>query len=266
MSAHLPDELLAAHLDGTLPAAEREAADAHLDVCARCREELELAAGAREALRALPRELLPPTDLAALVARPPHEPAAGSAGSAAGAEAGPPRWYRAAAVAAVAAAIGLAAVIVPNLGGREQGERAGIAGSAATQAPEAASTSGSETKGAGSQSHSLDAAASSRGVERSQRDFDLASLRELATASTPVSFEGAATLAGSEAEEVVACVREAAGDTIPADARPVRLIVATFRGTPADIAVFAVGSDEDRRVQVVVATRDCRLLAVSASG
>ena len=52
-SAH-PDELLAGFVDGTLPAEERASVERHLAECARCAEEVSLAAEARSALRALP--------------------------------------------------------------------------------------------------------------------------------------------------------------------------------------------------------------------
>jgi hypothetical protein len=48
-----PDDLLADHVDGTLPERERAAVDAHLETCARCREEIELARGAVVALHDL---------------------------------------------------------------------------------------------------------------------------------------------------------------------------------------------------------------------
>ena len=280
MSAHLPDELLAAHLDGALSPTDREAADAHLDVCARCREELELAEWARAALRALPAELRPPTDIAAAVAeevaghgvgatttvRSVDGPRDRSADRSADRSvvAGPPRWYRAATVAAVAAAIGLAAVIVPTIGGSEQSERnapAADAGGAASGVSEATRTAGSENDGGDQQDAT---AAASGAFEHSERDFDVRSLLGLVEEMGPAQLSGESALISDPHTERVACARDAGGDAIPQEARAVRLIAATYEGTPADIAVFAVGPDESRQILVVAAaSRDCRLLAVA---
>ena len=273
MSEHLPDELLAAHLDGVLSPTQREAADAHLDVCARCRVELELAEGARSALRALPAELRPPTDIAAAVAE--EVAGRGEGATTVGAVSGPadrsvgtgpPRWYRAATVAAVAAAIGLAAVIVPTLGGDEQAERGGAApaaGGAVSGAAEASPTAdaGAENDEGGPQ----DAISAASGAfERSERDYDVRSLLGLVEESAPAQPVAGDTAPGALQTERVACARDAGGDAIPQEARAVRLIAATYEGTPADIAVFAVGPDESRQILVVAAaSRDCRLLAVA---
>ncbi len=265
MSEHLPDELLAAHLDGTLSPTEREAADAHLEVCARCRGDLELAEGARAALRALPTELRPPTDIAAAV----REELAGRGGGATtvrsvggpadrSVAAGSPRWYRAATVAAIAAAIGLAAVIVPNLGGSEQADRGG----AAPAAGGAASGAAEASRAAGDQQ---DATAAAPGAfEQSERDYDVRSLLGLVEEMGPTQSVADSAALNSPDTERVACARDAGGDAIPQEARAVRLIAATYEGTPADIAVFAVGPDESRQILVVAAaSRDCRLLAVA---
>ena len=273
MSAHLPDELLAAHVDGTLSPTEREAADAHLDVCARCRGELALARGARAALRALPAELRPPTDVAAAVT----EAIAGRSGgdtptvpSSNGSTdrsvvAGPPRWYRTAAIAAVAAAIGLAAVIAPSLGGSEQAGR-----DAPEAAGEAASAPAEATRAAGSaaQNDAADQGAEATapgGLEHSERDYDVRSLLGLVEQMGPAQPSGDFSAVVSEPPtERVACARDAGRDVIPEEARAVRLIAATYEETPADIAVFAVGPDASRQIVVVAAaSRDCRLLAVA---
>ena len=269
MSAHLIDERLAALLDGALSPAERVAADAHLEVCAQCREELALAAGARDALRALPRELRPPVDIAAAVAR---EIGAGPAS--ARASGGPPRWYRTAGVVAVAAAIALAAVIVPNLGGRSAQDRAGTsAAEASALTPKATGVAGQETGSA----DGGDAEAATGGalpVERRDRDFDAASLHALVkdTARSTLAFVSAAPSSGlvSGAEDgagVVACARSAGGTAIiPSEAEPIRVIAATYEGFPARIVVFAVGRGEDVQLRVVAAAVDgCRLLAADAA-
>ena len=54
-----PLELLVALEDGTLSRPERAVLDAHLDGCARCREEARSATAGREAVRALPDIAIP---------------------------------------------------------------------------------------------------------------------------------------------------------------------------------------------------------------
>nr|MBA3690769.1 zf-HC2 domain-containing protein [Actinomycetota bacterium] len=68
MTAHTPDDLLAATVDGTLSEADRHAVETHLRTCARCRDQVEAAGRARAVLKALPAELAPPIEVAAAVA------------------------------------------------------------------------------------------------------------------------------------------------------------------------------------------------------
>jgi hypothetical protein len=253
MNDHLADELLTAHLDGTLPSAERKSADAHLELCPRCRGELALAGLARDLLRALPSELRPPTDVAAAVERRlPSAPA------------GHPRWYRAATVAAVAATLGLVAVTVPNLGGSDDAERAATSEGIAS-GPAATEAGGGE---------SVDASTASPGrslpsLERVDRDLDAESLHDLLGATkaleSAIADAGAVALA-SEGEDV-ACARSAGGTAIvPAEARPVRLIAATYDGVPARIVIFSVRRGPDTQLRAVVVALDgCRLLAADAA-
>jgi hypothetical protein len=246
MSAHLQDELLTAALDGTLSAAEREAVDAHLEVCARCLGELELAQGAREALRSLPHEIRPPIDVAGAVSA---EVTGGEAS--AGAPTGPPRWYRVAGLVAAAAAIVLGVMIVPRVTGDAPQERSNMtaaAGAADGTAPEAGSGP----------------ATSKATFENSRIDYDEAGLRgllehtDLAPAAT--ATDSTQLTSGQRALD---CVRTAAGESMLNDAALARLIDATFQGTPATIGVFSV---PDGTGLVVAAARDdCRLLASVAS-
>ena len=250
MSAHLQDELLTAALDGTLSAADREAVDAHLEDCAQCRGDLELARGAREALRSLPDEIRPPIDMAAAVAA---ELAGG--GASAGAPTGPPRWYRAAGLVAAAAAIVLGVMIVPRVIGGEPQERnvTAAVGANSGSAPEAG----------------VSAPPSSKAVfVDSKTDYDEAGLRallgstDLRPAASATAADAAAQLT-SGGEVALECVRTAAGASIPDDAVLVRLIDATFQGTPATIAVFSV---PDGTGLVVAASRQgCWLLASAFS-
>jgi hypothetical protein len=268
MSAHLADELLAAHLDGTLSPSEREAAESHLAVCAQCREELELAGGARDALRALPTELRPPRDIVAAVTRE----ATGRPVVAAAAPSEPPRWYRAAAVVAVAAAIGLGAIIVPRLGRSDQADRAlsgGTAAEASQVAPQSSAAAGLEAGDGGSNGSNATASASLP-LRTIDRDFDDAALSALLLdASRTAALEAASPTADAvttdEGDTAMSCVRSAAGGRLTAEVTAVRLIVATYRGTPALIGIFESTSD-DRGTLLFVAARDgCGLLASGSS-
>ncbi len=247
MSAHLKDELLTAALDGTLSAADREAVDAHLEVCSQCRGDLELARGARTALRSLPDEIRPPIDVAAAVGA---EIAGG--GASADATTGPPRWYRAAGLVAAAAAIVLGVMILPRVLGDEPQERnvTAAVGADTGSAPEAGAAPGS--------------AGTKTVVEDPGTDYDEAGLRgllastDLTPAAPATTADAAAPLAAPE-QDALDCLRAAAGASTLDDAVLVRLIHATFQGTPATIGVFSV---PDRSGLVVVAARDdCRLLA-----
>jgi hypothetical protein len=245
MSAHPQDELLAAALDGTLTPPERETVEAHLAVCALCREDLELARTARGALRDLPREVRPPIDVAAAViseisgrrstdaAEPVPTPSA-------------PRWYRAAGLVAAAAAIALAVMVVPNIVGGDADDPRSTA---------ALEAGGSEA----AQASGTDAAA---GMGQ-DLDFDGPALQNLADESVKrsVSFASGSELSTADqaADRALDCVRSAAGSALPPDAVTLRLLSATYGGTPAYIGVFHLPGG---RADVWAAARDdCRSLA-----
>lgn len=246
MSDHVQDELLTAALDGTLSAADREAVDAHLEACAQCRGDLELARGAREALRSLPDEIRPPIDVAAAVA---SQLAGGGAST--GAPSGPPRWYRAAGLVAAAAAIVLGVMILPRLGGdepREQTNMTAAAGADTATAPEAGSSAPAGIK-------------AEPPVEHPGIDYDESGLRDLLqnTDLTPAATATDSTAQLTSEPQALDCLRRAAGGSTLEDAVLVRLIDATFQGTPATIGVFSV---PDGTGLVVAASRDhCGLLA-----
>ncbi|HEV3474977.1 MAG TPA: zf-HC2 domain-containing protein [Actinomycetota bacterium] len=63
-----PDELLAGYVDGSLGSADRGRVDAHLAECARCRDEVALAAEARSAVAGL-GDVAPPPGLSTAVRR-----------------------------------------------------------------------------------------------------------------------------------------------------------------------------------------------------
>lgn len=62
-------DLLEAYVDCDLAAGETEAVQRHLDACASCAAELELAVAVQEGLRALPRPACPPAVLVAVQSR-----------------------------------------------------------------------------------------------------------------------------------------------------------------------------------------------------
>ena len=103
-----PEELLAGYVDGTLSAKDRAAVEAHLAACSRCSREVELARGARTALRSL-TEVPAPQGVAtkALEEATGARPAVG----------GTPRWYRFGGVAAaVAAGLLVFTLVLPHIG------------------------------------------------------------------------------------------------------------------------------------------------------
>lgn len=258
MSAHLSDEILAAHLDGTLSPTEREAADAHLEVCARCREERELAGLGRDALRALSRELRPPVDIAAAVAREIEGPPV------VGAPNGAPRWYRAAGIVAAAAAIALLAVVVPNLGGRAPEERSGAAAEASGPAA-AEAIGGQDAAASASETFS---AASRVALESAARELDDDDLSLLLTDPERLTFSQGSSPAATESTDTgdaLACLVTAAGRAALSETVPTRVIEANYRGQPALIGLYTSTSDDAGTLLTVAARQGCRLLASGSS-
>ena len=253
MTAHLQDEQLTAALDGTLSGADREAVDAHLETCARCRGELELAREARGALRALPEEIHPPIDVAAAVMTEISDAAREDRARATGAPSEMPRWYRAAGLVAAAAAIALGVLIVPRVIGHDAQNRT--------------TSAAVEAGGSGTQQSGLapTAAGTPVAIEDKRTDYDAASLQGLLDDTEAGAFDSAASATDTALQpaerdqKAVDCVRTAAGDVIPAGAQLVRLIDATYEGAPATLGVYSL---PDGRAGVWVTSRDdCRLLA-----
>ncbi len=241
---HPGDELLAAYVDGALSGPERAAVAAHLDACPACREEVDLARQAREALRALEEEPVP-VGVTGPVLR---EVAAGAAGAP---RARALRWLSGAAVAA--AIVAVLAIALPELGG----------GGGPSSPPR---------ERAAMQEAGLPAAADgvARAVpdlERSDRDYaprDLEALAREAAAGAggPVAAEVQVPPATARAVE---CVLRGS-DLTPED-QVVRLIEARFQGTPAYLAVAlrgpGAGQPPSKVVVWVVAKEGCGPLAYS---
>jgi len=223
-----PEELLAGYVDGSLSGSDRNAVDAHLQTCARCRTEVTAAGAARIALRRLPEPA--PPDLAGAVTA---ELAKARSVS------GTPRWYRYAGIAAAAVVAVAIVAALPKVGsGPETEERA----AAASNAP-------APTVGAADSLSSLT-------LELQQTDYDTAAVQALAGETARVAGPseaagvGAAVPVGTpqQAARARTCVAQAFPDF---DGSPIRLISASFEGTPAYLAVVLEGPAPGRPADAV---------------
>jgi hypothetical protein len=249
-----PEELLAGYVDGTLSAKDRVAVEAHLAECGRCSREVELAAGARTALRSLP-EVPAPQGVASTALE--------EATGARPAVVGTPRWYRFAGVAAaVAAGLLVFTLVLPHIG------NGGGATSEASQGKDQGAAGGAR-EGA--------ALAAASAIEIRHVNFDDASLTALTSSyrsPTPgASGVGTATapvapVFGTQAQtnKALACLVKSAPDQ---GGELQALIRARFKGTPAYLAVFTegpgAGQPADTVTVWVFGTTDCRILSFSSA-
>jgi hypothetical protein len=246
-----PYEQLADLVDGTLDEGSLAGVRAHLDACADCRADVEVARRGREAARSLP-VAEPPADLPERVVT-----AAGG-----GARGGAPRWYRWAGAAAAAAVVLAIAIALPDVGSDDASER-----SAAGVAEDTAGAGGTE---AGAQTPPEEQRVR---LSFQDQDYDQAGLQDLASnerrASDAVKAEGtsgAAALA-SGIDRAARCVREAF------DGQPTgeltQMIQATFDGRDAYIAIYREGPGAGQpadTVAVYAASRDdCQLLSFASA-
>jgi anti-sigma factor RsiW len=255
-----PTELLAAYVDGTLAERERLAVEAHLETCAPCRGEIELARAVVPALRALPDEPVPVG-----VTRPVLERAGRRGWSS------DPRTARSRSRrpngswvlgGTVAASIVLLVAVVLNQGGGGGGITAAGGGTAEVASP----ASGAEHK-----------AAARVPLERQDRNYDQTAARTLGQQAESAPFDQA-TLSGGQSvtpgasptpvpaapaisnDAALACLRNA-GATFSDSERLVRLILARYLGQPAYLGVFLEGPPDKRPETVavwVVGTNDCQ--------
>jgi hypothetical protein len=264
-----PDELLAEYTEGTLGPEDRSRVEAHLAACQRCRDEVLLARGAREALAGLP-ELEAPAGLGMAVRRQ--------------ARAAPTRvWRVLAPVAAAAVLVAGGIVVVSSLSGEGDGDP----GDPAATSGDA----GAEGAPAGPQEAPLEeevadqSAARTAGLPRfreSDREHTAASLPALARvlrdeartalgrglARSATSFYSAfdpSTLP-PELRDVYRCVVS----EVPPDQLivPFTIEAAAFEGEPAYVASFLQGpapdQPYDRLVIWVVGRDDCRLRSLAS--
>jgi hypothetical protein len=257
-----PEDLLADYVDGTLPEHERAVVDAHLEGCAKCREETELARGAVTALATLPEEPVPLGVTGPVLAeagrRFERRRTAG--------------WRRLQWAAGAAAAAALVAVFALNgFGGSEPSRDAATEGGesaeAGGEAPAAATTeafgpviqdqANVDYDEDGVRSLAEDAAAAAR------RTTDGAQ-----TGSIGADQEGSAAALAASADRALSCFRDAGAPLDDPNSTLIRLIEARFQRTPAYLAVFlqspGAGQPPDHAVVWVVARNDCRILTLQS--
>jgi hypothetical protein len=250
-----PDDALAGYVDGTATLAERRAVDSHLASCGACRSDLERARSARAVLGALPEidppaMLLPTGDLETPASGKP----AGTMESTGRGVLTPLRgrrggdaWGKAmgglVAAAAVVAVILGSVVLFHGGGGHTAATGAGSdAGGPVAESP---------TPARDYTAASLDALAAS--IARTPPKTD----------AVPSPSEGSDGTAGAPlAKAIEDCTRRATKATGP----PILLLSGTFKGRPADIAVFRE-TDADSSLVVVVAAHPhtCRALYVASA-
>jgi len=252
-----PEELLSGYVDGTLEHAERAVVDAHLGGCERCRDEIELARGARMALVAL-EDARVPYGLADRVL----------------AEAGRRFerrkvvvWERLQWAAGLAAAAALVLVVVLNVGGEREspveGASTGASGALAG-APETAedATAASSLPPFLGLEEQQSVGYDDEGVESIARDTVRVIAGELAPAQDTALF--------AAPDEALACIARSGGPVTDPNSTLVRLILAEYEGTPAYFAVFAEGPGAEQPASTIVvwvaAEGDCRLLSAASLG
>lgn len=233
-----PYEQLADLMDGTLDERELAGVRAHLDLCAACRQDIDLATHGARAARSLPVED-PPTDL--------HRRVVGAGGGR-----GTPAWYRWAGAAAAAAVVIAIAIALPNVGSDPNREGfSSLAGADSAGTAESGPVGGDVV------------------VSREDRDYDAAGLEELARTATALSEVAPNAAAGTQqdATAAVRCVSRAFEGQQAG--RLTRLIQARFEGEEAYIAVYlegpGAGEPPDTIAVWAASSRDCRVLSYASA-
>ena len=243
-----PLEQLAPYVDGSLTGPERLEVERHLTSCAQCRSEVAVASEARAALRSMP-EVEVPTDLGV--------PALEAMGTDEARHPGPPRWVRAMPFVAAAAVVALLAITLPRLGG----------GTASDSAADGALPTAPDTRDLRLEIVSTDFDADSLQAEAQTSAARYAgdtSDQEAAAASPAAATEGK-TAGSARSAEALRCLRTAF-EGFPGD--PVRLVEASFEGTPAYLAFVLEGPGADQpadQMTVWVAARDdCSIVSLTS--
>lgn len=244
-----PEDLLAAYVDGTLPEDERAVVLAHLDVCVTCREETEVAARAVAALAALPEEPVPFGVTGPVLAE--------ARRSAARPRSLWERYQWATGLAAAACLLLVAAVLLPQLTGGSADD-----GMGALRAPTAEADGGTDA--------TLGAAEEAVQVEIWDEDLDERDVKSLAREAAkvvPALPERDATASLAAADAATSCL-VASGATIDERDVLVRVVQATYLGTPAYLGVFHEGPGgglpPERIVVWVVSSADCAILTLAS--
>ena len=245
-----PLEQLAPYVDGSLTGPERLEVERHLASCAQCRSEVAVASEARAALRSMP-EVEVPTDLGV--------PALEAMGTGEAHHPGPPRWVRAMPFVAAAAVVALLAVTLPRLGG----------GTAADSAADGPLPTAPDTRDLRLEIVSTDFDADSLQAEAqtsAARYADATSdPRKAPPAASPAAATEGKTEGAARSAEALRCLRTAF-EGFPGD--PVRLVEASFEGTPAYLAFVLEGPGADQpadQMTVWVAARDdCSIVSLTS--
>jgi hypothetical protein len=233
-----PYEQLADLMDGTLDERELAGVQAHLDSCATCRQDIDLATHGVRAARSLPVES-PPPDL--------HRRVVGAGGGR-----GTPSWYRWAGAAVAAAAVIAIAIALPNVGSDpRRGEVRSLSGEDSQATVESGPVGGDVV------------------VSHEDRDYDAPGLEALASSSR-ASSDLAPNAAGGtqqDATAAVRCVSQAFGDQQAG--RLTRLIQARFEGEEAYIAVYlegpGAGEPPDTVAVWAASADDCSVLSFASA-
>ena len=225
-----PEEHLAGYVDGTLGAGERAEVDAHLRSCATCREEVELAGRARSALVAMPELPVPPDTV-----RPKTERARVLR---------PERFRRVRWAAGLAAAASVAAILALPLVDHS-GSPVGNSAAPAEKSSSPSKTSqqtlvrhpGVNYDAAGVRALAVHIAMQTAHHQEVNLESGDATSRAGASSGTSPTSKGAQQVFSSAlAATPVACVRRGAG--LLSSERPIAVIEARYRGTPAYIGAF----------------------------
>lgn len=233
-----PFEQLADLMDGTLDERELAGVKAHLDLCATCRQDIDLATHGARAARSLPVES-PPPDL--------HRRVVGAGGGR-----GTPAWYRWAGAAAAAAAVIAIAIALPNVGSDPRRDGVSTLAGEDSQATVESGPVGGDVV-----------------VTHEDRDYDAPGLEELARSARASSQLTPNAAGGSrqDAAAAVTCVSQAFGDQQAG--LLTRLIQARFEGEEAYIAVYlegpGAGEPPDTVAVWAASADDCSVLSFASA-